>query len=164
MAALIHDAADRARVEAQLGRALRGHWAVARRCHLGVPMAIENHPVLEDGAPFPTLFWLTCPILVKRASKLEAEGRMNALNEGLARSEDERERLASAVDRLRSRRDGHAVIDDGGVAPGGGPERVKCLHAHVAHELGDAPNPVGALVLAQVGWPDCRVPCVGEDS
>jgi hypothetical protein len=123
-------------------------------------MAIENHPVLENGAPFPTLFWLTCPILVKRASKLEAQGRMNDLNESLARSEEERERLGSAVDRLRARRDGHTVIDDGGVAPGGGPERVKCLHAHVAQELADAPNPVGALTLAQVGWPDCRVPCV----
>jgi hypothetical protein len=160
MAALVHDDADRAQVEAQMGRPLRGDWSVARRCHLGVPMAIESHPVLENGAPFPTLFWLTCPILVKRASKLEAEGRMRALNEVLSGSEDESERLGDAVTRLRERRDSHAVIDDGGVAPGGGPERVKCLHAHVAHELSDAPNPVGALALAQVGWPDCRISCV----
>ena len=160
MATLIHSEEDRQAVEAQLGRPLRGHWAVARRCHLGVPMAIESHPMLENGAPFPTLFWLTCPLLVKRASKLEAEGRMRGLNDALASSDGLRYRLSQAVDRLRVRRDAHEVIDDGGSPPGGGPDRVKCLHAHVAHELSDAPNPIGGFVLAQVGWPDCRRPCV----
>ncbi len=125
-------------------------------------MAIENHPVLDDGAPFPTLFWLTCPLLVKRASKLEAAGRMRDLNDLLASSADLEDRLRQSVDRLRSRRDEHAVVSDGGSPPGGGPDRVKCLHAHVAQELSDPPNPIGGLVLAQVGWPDCRLPCVEE--
>ena len=139
---------------------MRGPWAVARRCHLGLPMAIENHPTLDDGTPFPTLFWLTCPLLVKRASRQEATGRMRELNEVLAASEVTRMRVDDAVDRLVARRDSHAVVPDHGAPPGGGPDRVKCLHAHVAQELADPPNPVGGLVLAQVGWPDCRVPCV----
>jgi hypothetical protein len=46
----------------------------------------------------------------------------------------------------------------GGAHPGGA-GRVKCLHAHLAHELADAPNPVGAATLARTGWPDCRLPC-----
>lgn len=164
MATLEHDEQDRAVVEAQLGRPLRGRWGVAKRCHLGVPMVIENHPVLDDGTPFPTLFWLTCPILVKRASKQEATGRMKALNASLEASEPARQRIAAAVERLVARRDSYAAIGDAGVAPGGGPDRIKCLHAHAAQELADPPNPVGALVLAQVGWPDCRVPCVDTTS
>ncbi|MDQ3981963.1 MAG: DUF501 domain-containing protein, partial [Actinomycetota bacterium] len=41
-----------------------------------------------------------------------------------------------------------------------GPDRVKCLHAHLAHELADPPNPIGARTLASTGWPDCVAPCV----
>lgn len=160
MEPLTHSEADRRTVEAQLGRPLRGSWAVGRRCHLGIPMVVENHPVLDDGTPFPTLFWLTCPLLAKRASELEGAGRMHDLNETLARSEELRVRVEEALARYRSRRDARARVDDSGSPPGGGSERVKCLHAHLAHELADPPNPVGALVLAQVGWPDCRAPCV----
>jgi hypothetical protein len=162
MAQLEHSENDRAVVEAQLGRPLRGLWSVSRRCHLGVPMAIENHPSLEDGTPFPTLFWLTCPLLVKRASQLEGGGWMATLNDKLADDEALRARLKSALDRLIERREMHGHLVDSGAPPGGGPDRVKCLHAHVAHELSDPPNPVGSLTLSNTGWPDCRVPCVPE--
>ena len=157
---LVHSDVDARTVARQLGRAPRGQWAVARRCHLGVPMSIESHPVMDDGAPFPTLFWLTCPLLIKRAAKLEAEGRMSSLNELLSQRDDLREDVARAAEKLVARRDGHAVLADAGPPPGGGPDRIKCLHAHLAQELADPPNPVGALTLAQVGWPDCRVTCV----
>ena len=159
MPLLEHTEEDRRTVETQIGRSLRGDWAVARRCHLGIPMVIENHPLIDDGSPFPTLFWLTCPILVKRASKLEAAGRMGGLNEVLAGSESLRARVEEASARYRARRDGHSNVSFEG-APPGGVERIKCLHAHLAHELADSPNPVGAMTLAQVGWPDCRATCV----
>lgn len=158
---LEHTDADRRIVEAQLGRPLRGRWAVARRCHLGVPMAIENHPRLEDGSPFPTLFWLTCPLLVKRASRLEAAGRMAEMTDRLTSDEAFRASLTGALDAVRERRDAHEVIPESGGPPGGGPDRVKCLHAHLAHHLVEG-NPVGALALADTGWPDCVRPCVAE--
>lgn len=122
-------------------------------------MAIENHPILDDGSPFPTLFWLTCPILVKRVSTLEAGGRMNVLNEAMAHDRPLRTRLAGALSRYVKRRDAHAVIETG-PPPGGGPGRVKCLHAHVAQQLSDPPNPVGALTVGETGWPDCIASCV----
>ncbi|HYP22801.1 MAG TPA: DUF501 domain-containing protein [Actinomycetota bacterium] len=147
-------------VEAQLERPVRGSWSVAARCHLGVPTVIESHPLMEDGSPFPTTFWLTCPILVKRASRLEAAGVMTEMTERLARDEALQARLADAVARYRARRDEHLVIKESGGPPGGGPDRVKCLHAHVAHELADPPNPIGALTLASTEWPDCVEPCV----
>ena len=107
-------------------------------------MVIENAPRLEDDSPFPTLYWLTCPILIKR---LAEDGPL-------------KDRLALAIDRYRERRDGHEVIPESGGPPGGGPDRVKCLHAHAAHELADPPNPIGSIALAEVGWPDCVLPCV----
>lgn len=122
-------------------------------------MVIENHPRLPDGSPFPTLYWLTCPILVKRVSRLESGGHMASLNERLALDDPLRERFAAAIARLTARRDAHEVIEDAGSPPGGGPESVKCLHAHVAAELAQPGHPIGGLALADTGWPDCRVPC-----
>jgi hypothetical protein len=122
-------------------------------------MVIESHPRLDDGSPFPTLFYLTCPILIKRVSKLEGTGGMEGLNEELSQDASMRARLSDAVDALRERRDAHEVIEDSGAPPGGGPDRVKCLHAHIAQELVQHNNPVGARSLAAAGFPDCRVPC-----
>jgi hypothetical protein len=161
---LEHSDEDRAVVEAQLGRPVRGRWAVAARCHLGVPMVIESYPRLDDGSPFPTLFWLTCPVLVRRVSGLEATGRMAELTDRLAGDDSLRRRLESALDRYATRRDEHERIDVSGASPGGGPERIKCLHAHLAHQLADGPNPIGATTLAETGWPDCRLPCYSVPS
>jgi len=123
-------------------------------------MAIENHPRLEDGSPFPTLYWLTCPILHKRVSTLESEGSMNDVTERLARDPGLRSRLADALERYRAQRDSHEVIQESGGPPGGGPDRVKCLHSHVAHELAGGDNPIGSITLAATMWPDCVAPCV----
>lgn len=158
-----HSPEDEALVAAQLGRQPRGKWAVAVRCHLGVPMVIENHPRLDDGTPFPTLFWLTCPILMKRIGRLEMEGAMSVLNERIASDESLRTRLQDAIDRLKARRDAYEVIEDSGSPPGGGTEHIKCLHAHAAQELALPPDPVGALTLAGAGWPDCIQPCFVVD-
>jgi hypothetical protein len=35
-------------------------------------MVIETEPCLEDGTPFPTLFWLTCPYLKEEISRIES--------------------------------------------------------------------------------------------
>lgn len=120
---------------------------------------MENHPVVE-GSPFPTLYWLTCPILTKRVSTLESEGSMATVTERLTSDPGLQGRLADALTRYRATRDAHAVITESGGPPGGGPDRVKCLHAHVAHELAGGANPVGSLTLAATAWPDCVAPCV----
>jgi hypothetical protein len=124
-----------------------------------VPTVVENHPLADDGRPFPTRLWLTCPLLVKRVSQLEAEGALSETTEELARRPEVRERLAAAIARNVERRDAIAPIRDSGAPPGGGPDKVKCLHAHVAQEVAENDNPVGARALAETGWPDCRVPC-----
>ena len=123
-------------------------------------MVIESHPRLDDGSPFPTLYWLTCPILLKRVSRLESEGFMNEVNDRLGRDTDMRARLEASIAKLIERRDSHERIDDAGVPPGGGPDKIKCLHAHVAAELVQADDPVGSISVALSAWPDCRQPCV----
>lgn len=122
-------------------------------------MVIENHPRLDDGSPFPTLYWLTCPVMVKRASKLESEGWMEQLNDRLSKDAGLRARLAVSIERYKETRDAHEPLVPAPAQPGGGPDRVKCLHSHTAHEL-VASNPVGALVLSMAGFPDCRSVCV----
>lgn len=126
-------------------------------------MVIENHPRMDDGSPFPTTFWLTCPLLIKRVGTLESRGMLTEVNRLLRADDDLRARMSSALNRYRERRDSYEVLDDWNSPPGGGPDRVKCLHAHVAHELADPPNPSGAIALEQVGWPDCVVPCVTDE-
>ncbi len=158
---LYHSDEDATLVRSQLGRPPRGRWAVARRCHLGIAMVIESHPRLDDGSPFPTLFWLTCPLLVKRASKLEAAGFMRELTARLAADFSLHERVGAGVARYTARRDALEAIAPSTPA-GGGPDRIKCLHAHLAHELADPPNAVGGITLAATGWPDCVAPCVAS--
>ncbi|MDQ3878839.1 MAG: DUF501 domain-containing protein [Actinomycetota bacterium] len=133
---------------------------MAHRCHLGIPTVVENHPILDDGAPFPTLFWLTCPVLVKRASKQEAVGALTRETNRLGVDRVLKARQSTAAARYVTRRDALAEIDRDAPLPGGGPDRIKCLHAHVAHELADPPNPIGARALSESGWPECVVPCV----
>lgn len=118
---------------------------------------------MEDGSPFPTLYWLTCPILMKRVSQLESEGSMSGLSEQLQRDPGLHARFVDALARYRALRDSHEVVADSGGPPGGGPDRVKCLHAHAAHELADGGNPIGGLTLAATGWPDCIAPCVAPE-
>lgn len=122
-------------------------------------MVIESHPRLDDGSPFPTTYWLTCPVLVKRIGSVEAEGWMNTVNARLAIDAPLRQRLVAAIEQYREARDRHEHIDDSGAPPGGGPERVKCVHAHVAHTLAGGSNPIGSWGLAEAGYPDCAAAC-----
>ncbi len=151
---------DLALVREQLGRTPLSEFSVVARCGDGHPLVIRNHPIDLRGRPFPTLFWLTCPVLVKRASRLEAGGHMTELNERLGRNEAVRARLDAALGRYRARRDSREVIEDSGAPPGGGPDRIKCLHAHLAHHLSGGGNAIGAEVAAMIGPLACRRPCV----
>ena len=65
---------DRAVVERQLGRRPRAFRSVAVRCPFGRPAVTEQTPFDEDGRPFPTQFYVTCPFLVAQISRLEAAG------------------------------------------------------------------------------------------
>jgi uncharacterized protein len=150
---------DLASVTAQLGRAPRGRWSVARRCACGKPQVLQTEPRLDDGTPFPTLYWLTCRKLSSAIGGLESSGWMAGLNRRLAEDPGFHARLAAATEDYVRRRD---ALDPLGPTshPGGGPDRVKCLHAHTAHFLVTGDNPAGAEALAALEWEDPQEPCV----
>ncbi len=75
---------DRVAVAAQLGRPARALRAVAHRCPCGHPSVVQTSPRLEDGTPFPTLYYLTCSRLSSWIGRLEASGRMREMTERLA--------------------------------------------------------------------------------
>ncbi|CAN5742251.1 DUF501 domain-containing protein [soil metagenome] len=146
-------------VKAQLGREPRGRWKVARRCACGKPQVLETYPRLEDGTPFPTLWWLSCRKLSSAIGGLESGGWMAELNRRLMEDADLHEALWRSTEALVARRNELDTLGPTG-HPGGGPDRVKCLHAHTAHHLVTGDNPAGAEALEQLGWQDPLRPCV----
>jgi hypothetical protein len=176
-------AADLAVVAAQLGRPPRGVTAIANRCPCGLPDVVETAPRLPDGTPFPTLYYLTCPRATAAVSRLEADGLMREMTARLGTDSDLRAAYLDAhLSYLARRRDaasragvqppgggGGAAPDPAGasseVSAGGMPDRVKCLHALVAHELAvPGSNPLGQEAIAAAGhwWDDG--PCVRLDA
>jgi hypothetical protein len=126
---------------------------------------IETAPRLDDGTPFPTLYYLTCPKAVAAVSRLEADGVMRQMTQQLERDavlcaayHDAHRDYLARRERV-TREAGVRPLPAGTQSAGGMPERVKCLHALVAHELA-APgaNPIGAGALGAIGrwWADGR--------
>ena len=165
-------AADLAAVTAQLHRVPRGARGVAHRCPCGLPDVIETAPRLPDGTPFPTLYYLTCVRACAAVSRLEAGGVMRAMTDRLAADSGLRAAYRAAHGDYAARRD--AVAADAGVEPlpadaataGGMPDRVKCLHALVAHELAvPGANPLGREAILAMGSWWSPGPCVdGPDT
>lgn len=158
---------DRSVVEAQIGRPPRSAIDVTVRCHLGLPIVITVPPLLDDDTPFPTLYWLTCPLASKRTGRIEAAGGVRRAEVLVAEDPVLSERHAAAAERYRETRD--AMIPDGftghqptGGVGGTGPG-VKCLHAHYADTAAGNDNPVGEWTAAQIEPLDCGHACVVAD-
>lgn len=141
---------DREAVERQLGRELRGQADVAHRCDCGQPDVVRTHPLLPDGSPFPTLYYLTCPRLAAAIGTLEADGVMRELQHQLETNVELAQNYQSAHERYLRERDALAVVDQiSGISAGGMPTRVKCLHVLAAQALasGAGVNVLGDQVL-----------------
>jgi hypothetical protein len=154
---------DAAVVEAQLGRPARAVHRVAHRCPCGNPDVVATQPRLEDGTPFPTTFYLTCPRAGSAIGTLEGSGLMREMAERLAGDAD----LAAAYERahrayLAYREELGDVPEIAGVSAAGMPTRVKCLHALAAQSLaqGRGVNPLGDEVLDLLGAYWEPGPCV----
>ena len=62
---------DRQVVAVQLERPLRAAIDVRARCPLQLPVVVAVPPLLDDGTPFPTRYWLTCPL-----ARLRVDGQL----------------------------------------------------------------------------------------
>jgi uncharacterized protein len=156
------DADERALISAQLGRPARGDPAVVHRCSFGLPTVVRVDPRLEDGTPFPTTFWLTCPVLKSRVGTLEADHAMVGLNERLAGEPDLAAEYAASHERYVAFRDELGDPLQGNPGAGGMPRYIKCLHVHAAHHLATGDNPIGSWTVEQATPAPCAGPCVSE--
>ena len=124
---------------------------VAHRCRCGLPDVVVTAPRLDDGTPFPTTFYLTCPAAAAAVGTLESGGLMREMGGRLqadpALAADYRR---AHEDYLRRRSALGDVAEIAQTSAGGMPDRVKCLHALLAHALaaGAGVNPLGDEVLA----------------
>lgn len=154
---------DRAVASAQVGRPLRSDVVAEKRCSLGLPIVVTVPPFLDDGTPFPTRYWLTCPLAQRRVARLEAAGGVRSMDRRAETDDGFRAALDEAHQRYAQQRDAdvpstQTPAPSGGV--GGSQGGVKCLHAHLADTLAGNSNPVGALVDAWVEPLECVIPCV----
>ena len=157
---------------------------VERRCAFGSPPVVSVDPLVEprrgEGPPepFPTRFWLTCPVLAERISRLEAEGLVDRLEEEMAadpalaarvredhaRYAAERDAALGGAARKDAQRRGLAdLLRTAGVGGVRDPRHLKCLHAHYAHHLARG-NAVGALLDERYAPKECDAALVRCDA
>ena len=132
-----------------LGRPPRAAFDVVVRRPTGEPVVIRNAPVLDDGTPMPTRYWLVDRKLHARVARLESAGGVRAAEHAVDADE-----LQRAHDRYATERD--AAMPPAHVGPrphggvGGTRTGVKCLHAHYAWYLSGGDDPVGRWVAGQL--------------
>jgi uncharacterized protein len=110
---------------------------------------VKTAPRLPDGTPFPTLYYLTHPVLTAAASRLESSGMMRDMTARLATDTELAAAYRRAHESYLAERD--AIEPLGTTFSGGGmPDRVKCLHVLIAHSLakGRGLNPLGDEAVA----------------
>ena len=140
---------DRAAVASLLGREPRSAFDVVVRHDDGSPVVIRNPPILDDGTPMATRYWLVGEPERRLVSMLESGGGVREANEVVDADE-----LGAAHERYRVERD--AAIPDGTAGPrpsggvGGTRTGVKCLHAHYAWFLAGGDDPVGRWVASKL--------------
>jgi hypothetical protein len=144
--------ADVARVTELLGRRPRGAFDVVVRATDGDPVVIRNAPLLEDGTPMPTRYWLLGPAVRRAIDRLEAAGGVGRAEAAVGAGE-----LADAHRRYAAERDLALDATWAGPRPSGGVggtrQGVKCLHAHYAWYLAGGDDPVGRWVDAELKGP-----------
>ncbi|MFL6172493.1 MAG: DUF501 domain-containing protein [Marmoricola sp.] len=165
------EASDVAAVEAQLGRLPRSIHEIGHRCPCGNPDVVTTEPRLDNGTPFPTTFYMTCPRATGAIGTLEASGLMKEMSERLVADPELAAAYTAAHQAYLAFRDaleaesGLDVPEIRGISAGGMPDRVKCLHVLAGQSLvqGRGVNPLGDEVLDLLGEWWAKGPCVSAD-
>jgi hypothetical protein len=159
---------DREVVARQLGRPPRAFRRVAVLCPHGRPAVTQQNPYDDEGEPFPTTYYLTCPHLVAAVSRVEAAGGVERWSERVADDPDLARSLEEATEKQRAVRrelvsarpgtDMGASLDLG-IGGSRNPRRLKCLHAHVAFALAHPGYELGERIVAELPQPLWPSPC-----
>jgi hypothetical protein len=116
---------------------------------------VQTNPRLENGTPFPTLYYLTQPAATAAISTLEATGLMVELQQLLRDDPELSARYLAAHDSYLAEREAILEVEEiQDFSAGGMPSRVKCLHALIGHSLAKGPgvNPIGDIALSRCTW------------
>jgi hypothetical protein len=142
---------DRAIVARQLGRAPRAFRRAVVRCPWGRPAITEQDAFDENGEPFPTTFYVTCPYLAGRIARIEAEGGVERWTRAASADDELRESLEAAHAEQRRIR----PELPGGIGGATRTGSLKCLHAHAAFALARPGYVLGERIVAEVEplWP-----------
>ena len=143
-------ASDRTAVADLLGREPQGAYrVVVRNARTDRPVVIRNEPLLPDGRPMPTSYWLVGEPERTLVSRLESRGGVHRVEEIVGM-----EAIAAAHARYQAEREAELPEGWDGPRPSGGVggtrTGVKCLHAHYAWFLAGGDDPVGAWVADQL--------------
>lgn len=115
----------------------------------GDPVVIENAPLLADGTPMPTRYWLVGTSLRRAVDRLESAGGVRSAAAAIDPGD-----VAAAHARYAAERDAALPPDWTGPTPAGGVggsrRGVKCLHAHYAWYLAGGDDPVGRWVAERL--------------
>jgi uncharacterized protein len=140
---------ERDQVAVLLGRPPQGDFDVVVRTADGRPAVIRNAPLLADGTPMPTRYWLVDDELRRAVSRLEAGGGVRAAEAAVDPAE-----VAAAHARYAAERDAALPPGHTGPRPSGGVagtrKGVKCLHAHYAWHLAGGDDPIGRWVAERL--------------
>ena len=140
---------DWAEVAELLGRQPQGAFRVWVRNPDGSPRVIRNDPLLADGTPMPTRYWLVSAADCLAVSRLESRGGVRKAEAAVDASA-----LEAAHARYAAERDAALPAGHTGPRPAGGVggtrRGVKCLHAHYAWHLAGGADPVGVWVAARL--------------
>jgi hypothetical protein len=132
-----------------LGRPPQAEFDVVVRSPTGSPVVIRNAPLLHDGTPMPTRYWLVDRQVSLAVSRLEAAGGVRD-----AEAAVDADALRRAHETYAAERDRALAADHAGPRPfggvGGTRRGVKCLHAHYAYFLAGGDDPVGGWVAQQL--------------
>lgn len=162
-------------VKYQIGRYPENLSGIALYCPFKKPAVLLTLPYSEENGIFPTIYWLSCPYLVKEVSRLEGEGLIKELSSSLKNNKDFREKLMNTHKRYAAKRlhllseEEQKKIKDKSIrmydvlvksGVGGIMEKdgVKCLHTHLADFLVNQDNILGEIVWEHTDWPeDCHI-------
>ena len=136
-------------VAALLGRHPEVDFEVVVVDSEGSPVVIRNGPIMNNGRPMPTRYWLVGRDLSRRVAHLEGGGGVRAAEKAVNAHE-----LAATHQQYAAERDAQIPQDHLGPRPAGGVggtrTGVKCLHTHLAHHLAVGGDPVGVWVVQQL--------------
>ena len=147
--------------------------AVAKRCAFGYPQVLVCNPLPKGEILFPTVFWLTCPFLIKKCARLESDQQIKALEEIFRTKPKEVEGWHESYRDLRKKllniESKNAIIKKsideamehllsmgvGGIDTKLAPFAVKCLHLQVATWIGMSKHPAEDWLDRYIGVLEC---------